>query len=95
MGTNELRQAAGLLEEFSGHAPEEILKIKQAPMKTGLVIGEMDGVLYTTVRDGKLEKYVHRFKKQSRPLLTASSDGTQLGIVGGRYQFTEAGIEDR
>lgn len=64
-------------------------------MQKGLVIGELDGVLYNTVRDGVPEKYVHRFRKSSRPLLAASADGTQLEIVGGRFQMTEAGIEDR
>lgn len=64
-------------------------------MRKGLVIGELDGVLYTTIRDGKTEKYIHRFGKKSRPLLTARADGKQLGIVGGRFQMTEAGIEDR
>lgn len=59
------------------------------------MVGELDGVLYTTVRDGQTEKYVHRFRKKSRPLLATSHDGTQLGIVGGQFQFTEAGIEDR
>lgn len=64
-------------------------------MRRGLVVGELDGVLYTTVRDGNVEKYIHRFKKKSRPLLTARADGKQLGIVGGQFQMTEAGIEDR
>jgi hypothetical protein len=64
-------------------------------MRKGLVIGQLAGVLYDTKRDGVPEKYIHRFKRKSRPLLTVSADGTQLGIVGGQYQFTEAGIEDR
>ncbi len=63
--------------------------------KTGLVIGELDGVLYSTVRDGKKEKYIHEFKRKSRPLLIASSDGDSLHIVGGQYEFTNAGIEDK
>lgn len=92
---SELRQASRLLKDFSGHSPTEILRIDERPMRKGLVIGELDGVLYTTVRDGKVEKYIHRFRKPSRPLLTARADGTQLGIVGGRFQMTEAGIEDR
>lgn len=91
----QLAQAARLLEDFSGHAPTEILRVNESPMRKGLVIGTLDGVLYTTVRDGKTEKYIHRFKKSSRPLLTARADGKQLGIVGGRFQMTEAGIEDR
>ena len=62
--------------------------------KTGLVGGEMDGVLYTTVRDGETEKYIHRFKSGSRPLLVSSHDGQSLHIIGGKYEFTERGIED-
>ena len=90
-----LRQASRLLKEFSGHAPAEILRIPTSKKRTGLVVGETDGILYTTVRDGRTEKYIHKFRKSSRPLLIASSDGTELGIVGGQFQFTEAGIEDR
>lgn len=91
----ELVQAGKLLEEFSGHAPTEVLRVSERPMRKGLVIGQLDGVLYTTVRDGKTESYIHKFRRKSRPLLTARADGKQLGIVGGRFQMTEAGIEDR
>jgi hypothetical protein len=90
-----LQQAARLLSNFSGHEPSEVLRIQKRDAKRGLVVGELDGVLYTTVRDGQQERYIHKFRKSSRPLLTASADGKSLGIVGGRYQFTEAGIEDR
>lgn len=91
----ELSEAAELLRDFSGHEPSEIVRVPANDFRKGLVLGEMDGVLYTTVRDGKREAYIHKFRKQSRPLLAVSSDGTQLGIVGGRFQVTEAGIEDR
>lgn len=90
-----LRRAAQLLKDFSGHDPEEILSIEQKPITRGLVVGRLAGVLYDTVRDGAYEEYIHQFKIKSRPLLVSSEDGTQLGIVGGRFQFTEAGIEDR
>lgn len=67
----------------------------RSPTRKGLIVGELDGVLYTAVRDNQVEKYIHRFRKRSRPLLAASADGKNLEIVGGRFQFTEAGIEDR
>jgi hypothetical protein len=70
-------------------------KVQLRNPKTGLVIGELDGVLYTTVRDGKKEKYIHKFKARSRPLLISSSDGESLHIIGGKYAFTESGINDR
>ena len=90
-----LEQANERLEKFSGHKATEVLRVIDRNPKTGLVIGDLDGVLYTTVRDGEVEKYIHRFRRKSRPLLAASSDGKTLKIVGGRFEFTEAGIVDR
>jgi len=63
--------------------------------RTFLPVGKIDGLLYTTVRDGKTEKYVHRFRRKSRPLLAASHDGTELRILGGEFEFNEAGIVDK
>lgn len=51
--------------------------------------------MYSATRDGIAEKYLHKFRRQSRPLLAVSHDGKQLGIVGGRYLFTDAGITDQ
>jgi hypothetical protein len=83
------------MADFTGHIPSRILRVQKRHATRGLIIGELDGVLYSAVRDGRLERYIHRFRQRSRPLLTASADGKQLDIVGGRFQFTEAGIEDR
>jgi hypothetical protein len=91
---SRLSQAGKLLKDFSGHAPTEILRVPVKNIKRGLVIGTLDAVPYTTIRDGRTERYIHRFKADARPLLVASSDGRRLGIVGGRFQFTEAGIVD-
>jgi hypothetical protein len=90
-----LKRAARLLKDFSGHDPSEVLQISEPDVREGLVIGTLDAVPYTTVRDGKTQSYLHEFGKSSRPLLVASSDGKRLRVVGGRFQFTEAGIEDR
>jgi hypothetical protein len=89
----EVERAARLLEDFSGHRPTRVLRVERRVPKVGLVIGETDFVGYTTIRDGKVERYIHRFPRKSRPLLASSSDGTQLEILGGEFQFTEAGIE--
>jgi hypothetical protein len=90
----QIEQAKDLFREFTGENPEHLNKVKIRTPKTGLVIGELDGVLYTTVRDGETEKYVHEFKRKSRPLLVASSDGQSLHIIGEGYEFTERGIVD-
>lgn len=90
-----MHKAIELYEAFTGHAPEYLDTYDMPVPDVGLKIGHMDGVLYTTVRDGKTEKYIHRFKKKSRPLLVSSFDGTQLIMLGGAYQFTERGIVDK
>ena len=90
-----MREAARRFSDFTGHAPEYLERVKLSTPKIGLVIGDLDGILYTTVRDGKTEKYVHRFKRKSRPLLISSSDGKSLHIVGGQYKFTDRGIVDK
>lgn len=94
-----LEEAAHKLEEFSGHPAKHVLKVNQPETRQGLVIGELRVLEYVTKREGinrdKLTRWAHTFRKKSRPLLAVSKDGKQLLIVGGRYEFTEAGIEDR
>lgn len=91
----EIRDAEKLFKDFTGHDPQVLESVRfNRPPKTGLVVGELDGVLYTTTRDGEREKYIHRFKKGSRPLLVSAHDGKSLHILGGGYEFTERGIED-
>ena len=90
-----ISRAADLYERFSGHEAEAIGKVRVNPMpKVGVAIGEVDGILYTTVRDGVLEKYIHKFRKADKPLFVVSPDGKQLFLVGGNYTFTERGIVD-
>lgn len=90
----ELLSAAALYKEFTGMDPESISSVNVELPKAVLVIGECDGVLYTAVRDGVEESYIHKFRKRSRPLLCVSADGKKLVILGGDYQFTERGIVD-
>lgn len=92
---NSRDRVADLLERFKGHDAEVIgtVDIPELPAAVG-AIGELDGVLYTTVRDGKVEKYIHRFRAKDRPLLCVSPDGRQLYVIGGAYVFTERGIVD-
>jgi hypothetical protein len=90
-----LREAAILFREFTGDEGELVARVKNVQWpKVAAVIGEMDGVLYSTVRDGQDEKYIHRFKKSARPLLCVSHDGSMLVIVLGKYRFTDRGIVD-
>lgn len=90
----EIDKAANLFRDFRGDDPEYLTKVQLPTPKTGLVIGELDGVLYTTYRDGNRERYIHEFKKGSRPHLVASHDGKSLHILGGKFAFTDRGIVD-
>ena len=95
-----LDEAARKLEEFTGRpAGETIESEPRSKDKTGLVIGELDLIGYRQAREGidggRMTRFAHKFRKNSRPLLAVSTDGKQLHIVGGQYEFTDAGIEDR
>lgn len=92
---SERARAANLFERFTGHDAEAIAKVRLPPFPSHMaIVGELDGVLYTTTRDGVEEKYIHEFRKRDRPLLCVSPDGEQLFIIAGRYVFTERGIVD-
>jgi hypothetical protein len=91
----KIQDAMRLYSDFSGQSAEELGYIDKPEIPdVGIVIGELEGVAYETVRDGKKEKYFHRFNKRVRPLLVASHDGRSIHILGGEYDFTEAGIVD-
>lgn len=85
-----------LYERFSGHEAEEGVRVKVPALpKVGVLIGEIDGVLYTTVRDGKVEKFIHKFHPRDKPDFVVSPDGKRIFLIGGRYDFTERGIVDK
>lgn len=90
------KRAGDLYRNFTGHEPGDEVMIDK-PNIPGVmsVIGDVDGILYTTVRDGVTEKYIHKFKKNSRPLFCVSPDGLQLHLIGGSYEFGERGIIDK
>lgn len=91
----EAQKAADLYERFSGQEAEFVGRVEMPKLpKFGVCIGELDGVLYTTVRDGVTEKYIHKFKAIDKPLFVVSPDGKQLFLIGGGYDFTERGIVD-
>lgn len=93
---SKIRKAAQLYEDFSGHEAEEIGAVDfPSNPEIAIAIGEVEGIIYNTVRDGKLERYIHKFKKSARPMFAVSFNGKQLFLLGGDYDFTERGIVDR
>jgi hypothetical protein len=96
----KLDQAAKKLEDFTGHPATHVERARtRSDEKTGLVMGELKAVEYLAARKGieggRMVRWHHKFRKGSRPLLAVSTDGKQLHVVGGQYEFTAAGIEDR
>lgn len=92
---NDVEKARLLYEKFTGHdGIDEVVIDKPVIPDVLSVIGDVDGIMYTTVRDGKTEKYLHKFKKSARPLFCVSPDGLSLHLIGGSYQFGERGIVD-
>jgi hypothetical protein len=92
---DQAERAADLYERFTGMTPRAIGSIDVPALPDAVaVMGECDGVLYTTVRDGKVERYIHEFADDDKPLLCVTPDGTQILLVGGRYDWTERGIVD-
>jgi len=93
---SDVRAAQRLGQAFSGHRQNRMLRVRQPKgSKARLAIGPVTGIMYLARRDGRLEQYLHRFAKGSRPLLAATPDGTRLELLGGAFRFTERGIEDR
>lgn len=93
---SDIRRAAKLYENFSGHEAEKVGRVKvPAVPRVGVAIGTVDGIMYTTVRDGETQKYIHQFKNVDKPLLVVSPDGKQIFMIDGKYDFTERGIVDR
>jgi hypothetical protein len=91
---HELEQAKELFEAFAEKPAGRVKVFKVNVPKAGLVFGKLVQIGYISEYDGK--PYRHTFEKAgSRPLLVAAHDGKSVVIVGGRYAFTERGIEDR
>lgn len=97
-GSAAYKRAADLYERFTGHDAVAVGTVEVPELRDGDVvarIGKCDGIMYTTVRDGKRERYIHEFAAADRPLLCVSEDGRQILLIGGRYLFTEKGIVDK
>jgi hypothetical protein len=89
-----MAEAIERYEKFTGHNADFYDHLDVEWPDVGLKVGMCDGILYETARDGKVEHYVHKFKKGARPVLAAGHDGKSLALIGGKFTFTERGIVD-
>jgi len=92
MKQQKINAAIDLFENFTGEKAEYVDRVKLHVDTVAMAIGYCDAVAYETVREGKVERYIHEFEKGDRPILAVSSDGKQLYLLGGDYKFTDRGI---
>lgn len=92
--TKAYAKAAKLGESFTGHKAIPTARTRVTVPTVMFAVGTCDFIGYTTVRDGETEKYQHKFKPKSKPVLAVSPDGLQLFLVGGSFRFTDRGIDD-
>lgn len=91
---DNVKKAGDLYSRFSGHAPQKKARKVNVPDRAYLRVGTVDGILYTTNRDGAVEQYIHHFRPASRPELLVSHDGKEARTHGGKFTFTERGFVD-
>ena len=90
----QARAAARRFARFTGHDAERAVSIEIDLPRAALYVGPVLAIEYETVRDGKAERYRHKFSSRAAPILAASDDGRQLLLLQGRFRFTERGIVD-
>lgn len=93
--SQKIKQAMKLYERFHVMEPQYIDELDVVVPDVCVAIGKCDGVLYTTIREGQKESYIHEFGERSKPVLASSYDGKQLFILQGNYKFTDRGIIDK
>lgn len=93
--SRDTHAAAGIYERFCGHEAEIVGRARMTIPRAVAVIGTLDAVEYTTVRDGETQRFRHPFHVRDRPLLCVGPGGKPLFVIGGRYRFTERGIVDK
>lgn len=83
-------------ENFRGFSPTEVVhaRLPDKPV-TAYHMGDVEGIMYRTERDGETQRYMHKFKDDAGPSLCVQDDGSQLYLTGGNYRVTERGIEDK
>jgi hypothetical protein len=89
-----VKKAQALFEDFTGHKADNYEIVELPDYDTALKVGNVTGIMYETTRDGKIEHYIHEFRKASQPVFAVSHDGQQVFLVGGAYLFKDSGIND-
>lgn len=93
--SSEEKKALEKYEEINwGQKPDKVVQVpgKRKKMPKVLVeIGDLEAVVYRSAKSGKHERYLHFFDNPS-PMLTTTTDGQELFIVGGKAFVDKRGI---
>ncbi len=93
---SERDRAASRYSRFTGENAELSGKVRVPPWPTVVTaIGTLDFVGYSTMRDGRLQRFRHDFHPSDAPLLCFTPDGKRIIILAGNFTFTERGIVDK
>lgn len=90
---SEYARVADIFRRFTGHNAKPAKEVNARYPRVAAAFGLCDAIEYTTRRDGRVERYRHRFAKADRPLLCVGPNG-KIFLLEGRYRFTELGIVD-
>lgn len=93
--TRRVKAAMKRFQAFTGMPAESYAEVKIPLVDVAIEVGQVEAIAYNTVRDGKKERYLHKFKPSARPILAASHDGKTLLLIAGDFEFTERGITDQ
>jgi hypothetical protein len=91
----KIQQAMRLFKNFTGDEAVSIDNVEHEVDNVVMAVGLCNGIMYETLREGVTEKYIHEFRKGSRPILACSSNGKNLYLINGSFQFTNRGIVDK
>lgn len=91
----KLETARRAYRDFTGREASRVVRYKLPDGETGWALGPIPEIHYIATRDGETAHYVHKFRRDCRPLLATNANGSQLYVLGGAYRVTNAGITDR
>jgi len=89
---SEANEAKLRFEAFHGRPPEEGEIGFVEFTDVVLPVGKLHSISYTLELDDGPQTYYHEFNEDNRPELYSSSDGKQLHILAGEYEFASKGI---
>lgn len=90
----EARAAKELWRDFRETAPGRSRRVQVQWPKALMVMGIAQAIAYVTTHRGKVQPYLHKFARGSKPLLCAGKKRGQLFLIGDGFKVDAHGIVD-